>query len=198
LVDRGEFSVHTALYVLTLKSLFPDSFFVIRGNRECEDVNSIHGLLAEVIDTYGTKDLFSEFNEVFAVMPLSARINGDFLCVHGGNGPDLTEICQISQIPRPLVNCESPIVSALLWSDPHSGISIKPSIRCRGFEFGEIPLSQFLTANGLKLLVRGHTAIVEGVLFELNREIVTVFSISNYCNEKKRIIRSFGNKFERR
>jgi protein phosphatase len=182
LVDRGEFSIHTALYVFVLKVLFPDSFFVIRGNHEWEDVNSTHGLLAEVFDAYSGREVFDALNEVFAMIPIAARLNGGFLCVHGGIGPGLVSVRQIEEIQRPLTDCENTIVASLMWSDPMEGVEMRPSERCRGFEFGERPLAEFLAANGLKMLVRGHTAIADGVLYGLERKVVTVFSVSNYCN----------------
>jgi protein phosphatase len=184
LVDRGEYSVHTALYVLLLKALFPNHFFVIRGNHECEDVNETRGLLTEIVETYENKDLFGLLNEVFEMMPIAARINGEFLCVHGGIGPGLKRLDQISGIERPLRDYDDSVVQSLLWSDPREGLAFRSSSRSLGFEFGEAPLCDFLEANKLKLLIRGHSAIPDGVLFGLDRKVVTVFSISNYCNER--------------
>jgi diadenosine tetraphosphatase ApaH/serine/threonine PP2A family protein phosphatase len=184
LVDRGEFSVYIVLYAFAMKALFPGSFYLIRGNHECEDVNSIHGLLSEVIDLYHSDDLFHSINSVFALLPFAARLNGDFLCVHGGIGPGLVNLHQIESIDRPLKNCDDPIVVSLLWSDPNSEVEMQASPRGRGFEFGEAALTRFLEANKLKMLIRGHSEIVEGVLYAFDRKLVTVFSVSNYCDAK--------------
>jgi protein phosphatase len=185
LVDRGDFSVHTTLYVFTLKALFPKSFYVIRGNHECEDVNSIHGLLSEVMTFYGRNDIFLALNSVFEALPFAARLYGEFLCVHGGIGPELNDMAQIESIQRPMKNCDDPIITSLLWSDPNPDVEMRASRRGRGFEFGEAALNRFLEANHLKMLIRGHTEITEGVRYAFNHRLVTVFSISNYCDTNR-------------
>jgi protein phosphatase len=79
LVDRGEFSIHITLYLLTLKCCYPDSVFIIRGNHEFETVNASRGLKAEVVETDGSDGLFHAFNRAFSHLPIAARLNGDVL-----------------------------------------------------------------------------------------------------------------------
>jgi diadenosine tetraphosphatase ApaH/serine/threonine PP2A family protein phosphatase len=145
-------------------------------------VNASGGLLCEITTEYGTDDLFTALNLVFAQIPIAARVNGDILCVHGGIGPQLKTVQQISAIPKPLFAFSGGLADALLWSDPSSdGVVFRESPRGLGFEFGQRALSAFLDANGLRLLVRGHQVISEGVRFEMDRRLVTVFTISSYC-----------------
>jgi diadenosine tetraphosphatase ApaH/serine/threonine PP2A family protein phosphatase len=182
LIDHGGYSVHTCLYALALKALFPADFYIIRGNHEFRDINSTHGLLADVQAQYGSAELFESLNRTFALIPLAARVNGDILCIHGGLGPGLTTLGQIAAVQRPLVAADDVIVESLIWSDPNPGVTLRRSTtRMRGYEFGEGPVTEFLAANKLRLIVRGHEAIADGVKYQLNRKIVTVFSVSNYC-----------------
>jgi protein phosphatase len=181
LVDRGDFSVATALFVMVLKCMWPTSVYVVRGNHEFAEINGCLGLLAEVMEEYGDKEVYDEMNRAFSQMAMGARVNGTVLCVHGGLGPGLGSVKQIEEVKRPICESGDPIVEALTWSDPRSDATMRVSQgRGRGFEFGEVALANFLNRNELRLLVRGHQAITDGVKYELGGKVATVFSISNY------------------
>jgi diadenosine tetraphosphatase ApaH/serine/threonine PP2A family protein phosphatase len=184
LVDRGEFSVQTVLYVLALKAAFPCQFYVIRGNHESEEICGTHGLLAEIVEVYGNDQLFSEMVRAFGVIPLAARVNSELLCVHGGISPGLETVEQIRGITRPLRPADNAIADALLWSDPTANATAKRVPPARGFDFGEDVLGPFLERNKLRLLVRGHEAVKAGIVYGLHGKVVTVFSISNYCDRE--------------
>jgi diadenosine tetraphosphatase ApaH/serine/threonine PP2A family protein phosphatase len=181
-VDRGEFSVHTALCLFALKALHPASLFVVRGNHECEEICRTHGLLAEVVDVYGGDALFGAMVRAFDALPLAARVNGDVLCVHGGVAPELRTLAQIAQIARPLRTAESAAADGLLWSDPRDGATTRRAPPGRGCDFGEELLAAFLARNALRLLVRAHEAIRGGVEYRMGGRLATVFSVSNYCD----------------
>jgi protein phosphatase len=181
-VDRGEFSVHTVLYIFALKALHPDSFYLVRGNHECEEICQTHGLLAEVVDIYGSDALFAPIIRVFDSLPLAARVNGDLFCVHGGLAPENRTLAQISRIARPLRTAETAVADGLLWSDPRDGPTARRVPPRRGCDFSEDLLAGFLERNALRLLVRAHDAIRGGVEYRMGGRLVTVFSVSNYCD----------------
>jgi protein phosphatase len=176
LVDRGEFSVHTAVYVLLLKALYPDSVFVLRGNHESDDVNSTHGLLTEVAEVYEGREVFVALNEAFAEMPLAAIVNGEMVCVHGGIPRGMKTVAEIGEITRPVKPAENWKVEGLLWSDPGGGR------RGGRFDASEAEIEEFCVRNGVKRLIRGHSAILGGIEYSCGNRVVTVFSISNYCD----------------
>lgn len=182
IVDRGEFSLETLILIITLKHLYPDNVYVIRGNHEFSLLCTQMGFLAEINSTYKNSLIYSVFMELFSYMPVAAIINKQILCVHGGIGPEINSLDQIAAIQRPLEDYNQVIVNALLWSDPSDIIKFfHPSQRGMGYLFGETGLKTFLAENHMKVLIRGHECVTEGLDFKFNNELITVFSASNYC-----------------
>ncbi|CDQ91957.1 unnamed protein product [Oncorhynchus mykiss] len=84
-VDRGSFSLEVILTLFGFKLLLPDSFYLLRGNHETDNMNQMYGFEGEVKAKY-TAQMFTLFSEVFQWLPLAQCINGKVLV---GN-PDLT------------------------------------------------------------------------------------------------------------
>jgi diadenosine tetraphosphatase ApaH/serine/threonine PP2A family protein phosphatase len=187
MADRGPFSVHTTLYLLALKCCYPDSVYLIRGNHEFESVNSACGLKDEVFEIFGSKNVFAVLNSVFGHLPIAARLNDELLCVHAGIGPHFKTLDQLCSVPKQLFECYGGIADAVVWSDPIAAPNVlfKESSRGIGFAFGEKALTAFLESNSLRMLIRGHEALDDGVKFQFNGRIVTVFSASSYCGREK-------------
>jgi diadenosine tetraphosphatase ApaH/serine/threonine PP2A family protein phosphatase len=118
-------------------------------------------------------------------MPIAALINSDVLCVHGGLGPNFETVGQLRAIAKPIADFSEGIIDAVFWSDPTTDLGgiRKSVVRTRGYEFGAVAVREFLEANNLRLLVRGHSALLEGIRYQFDNKVVTVFSASNYCNQ---------------
>jgi diadenosine tetraphosphatase ApaH/serine/threonine PP2A family protein phosphatase len=183
-VDKGEFSVHTCLYLFALKCRYPRSIYIIRGNHELEEINTAFGLLAEIREDFRSTEIHAAFNQAFSFLPLAVRLNRDILCLHGGIGPDLVSLDQLAGLARPLVSAFSdPICDAVLWSDPNPDVDFRPNQkRNKGFEFGEKPLAEFLARNRLTILIRGHSFVQEGVRVAFHGSLITVHSASICCD----------------
>jgi hypothetical protein len=182
-VDRGDFSIHTTLYLLALKCRYPRSVYLLRGNHEFEDVNKIAGLFAEVREEYHAPDVYVALNRAFAYLPLAIRLNDDVLCLHGGIGPKFVSLEQLKTLCPPITTSTDPIVESIVWSDPNPDVLEFQANRKRnrGSEFGERPLTDFLSRHQLRTLIRGHSFVPEGVRFAFNNQLVTVSSASNHC-----------------
>ena len=181
-VDRGEFSMETLFLVYSMKCLFPDHVFMIRGNHEFKNISLNGGLFREVEHVYPKSDAFDVIVDSFQFMPLAARISNEILCVHGGLGPHLSRLSQIIELQRPIQSYEDPILCGLLWSDPSEKTdTFMSSPRGTGFVFGERAVRKFLKTNGLRLLIRGHECVKTGCSFKFHDQVLTVFSASNYC-----------------
>ena len=182
-VDRGSFSTECICLILALCVTYPKNVFCLRGNHELPEVNKVYGFYDEIMHIYNNDHLWNKFNEYFEYLPLAAIVNKEYFCVHGGITKNLT-IPYIRALQLPIHNISSTI-SDMLWSDPNDEIqAYKTNIRGCGIEFGFIFCANFLEANQLKGIIRGHQCIKEGVKLSPSMNVVTVFSSSSYSQDK--------------
>lgn len=179
-VDRGDFSVEVLLILYSLKFLFPDHIYLIRGNHESEPVTSFYGFKVECSRKYSQKVYF-KFNESFLYLPFAAIINKKYFCVHGGISQRTMNLEDLSKIKRPIDNDSSAAITDLVWSDPQKNArGFQKSDRGTGVLFNDQKLNQFLRRNNLELMIRSHEVCETGMEKPLNK-CVTIFSNSNYC-----------------
>jgi serine/threonine-protein phosphatase 2B catalytic subunit len=89
-VDRGDFSIEVLIYLFCLKINFPNEVVLLRGNHESRAMTEHFTFREEVLIKYDEdSELYDYFMEAFDAMPVSADVNGDYLCMHGGVSPDL-------------------------------------------------------------------------------------------------------------
>ena len=77
-VDRGSFSVECIFVLFGFKLLYPDSFFMSRGNHESENMNKMYGFEGEVKAKYSS-NMCELFTEVYNWLPLSHCLGGKVL-----------------------------------------------------------------------------------------------------------------------
>ena len=82
-VDRGSFSVECIFTLFGFKLLYPNHFFMSRGNHESENMNKMYGFEGEVKAKYSST-MVELFTEVYNWLPLSHCINSRVLVMHGG------------------------------------------------------------------------------------------------------------------
>jgi serine/threonine-protein phosphatase 5 len=182
-VDRGSFSVEVVTTLFAYKLLYPNSFFLSRGNHEGKQMNKMYGFEGEVKHKYDA-NVMTLFTEVFNWLPLYHTLNKKIFVVHGGlfqkDGVTLEELKQVERNQEPP---ESGLMSDALWSDPQPFNGRGPSKRGVGLTFGPDVTANFLDSNGLKMIVRSHEVKDEGYLVEHNGRLVTIFSAPNYCDQ---------------
>jgi serine/threonine-protein phosphatase 5 len=117
-VDRGSFSTEVVITFLAWKLLYPDAFFMSRGNHETVSMNKMYGFEGEVRHKYDSKCM-DAFTEVFNLLPLAHVINNKVFVTHGGlfnqENVSLDDIRKISRNSQPP---ESGLMSDMLWADP--------------------------------------------------------------------------------
>lgn len=200
LVDRGEFSIETVIIVFLLKIIYPKNVFLIRGNHEFSFLCQQSGFFNEVIDFYCEPSVFNACINTFSYIPLAAKIDGSYLCLHGGIGSNFTSLDSFKTLRRPIKDYDSEcFIDSVLWSDPTNKTEYyAPSTRGSGYLFGASAVSEFCEKNDIKMIIRGHECVKEGAEFWFDNKLVTIFSASNYCgyeNNKSAIleISSSGN-----
>ncbi|KAH0802240.1 Serine/threonine-protein phosphatase ppe1 [Histomonas meleagridis] len=180
-VDRGFFSVETFCYLAILKIKYPNNIYLLRGNHECRDVNHEYGFNIECQSRFGHEGPWKRFNEIFDLLPISAMVDTDIFCTHGGLSPDIKFVEQIPLLNR---RAELPMkgpLCDLTWSDPENVKEWAPNSRGAGYLFGQEITNQFCHINNLQLICRAHQLVMKGYQYHFNEEkLVTVWSAPNY------------------
>jgi len=208
-VDRGYFSAECVLYLWALKITYPNSMYLLRGNHECRHLTEYFTFKQECVIKYS--DLFYEnCVKSFDALPLAGLLNGQFLCLHGGIGPELRTLDDIRAIDR---FTEPPPYGAMcdiIWSDPHedygnertSEMYTTNSVRGCSFFYTYNAIVEFLTNNGLLSIIRAHEAQDAGYkMYRKNQatgfpSLITIFSAPNYLdvyNNKAAVLKYENN-----
>lgn len=180
-VDRGYYSVETVTLLVCLKVRFKERVFIIRGNHESRQITQVYGFYDECQRKYGNPEVWRYFTDLFDYMPLTALINEEIFCLHGGLSPSIDTLENIRNLDRVQeVPHEGPMCD-LLWSDPddREGWGISP--RGAGYTFGQDISEQFKHVNGIRLIARAHQLVMEGFNWSHDKNVVTIFSAPNYC-----------------
>ncbi|PRP84802.1 calcineurin A [Planoprotostelium fungivorum] len=207
-VDRGYFSMEVVIYLYAHKINFPNTFFLLRGNHECRHLTQYFTFEAECLHKYDA-DVYDLIMDSFDALPLSAVLNKQFLCVHGGLSPEIQVVDDIDKIDRFREPPDSGPMCDLLWSDPAEVYSASSSttfafndVRGCSYYVGYKATCDFLNRNNLLSVIRAHEVQDQGYRMHLKNErtgfpsIITIFSAPNYLdayNNKGAVLRYENN-----
>ncbi|KAM0682068.1 Serine/threonine-protein phosphatase PP2A catalytic subunit [Mitosporidium daphniae] len=180
-VDRGYHSVETISLLLALKVKYPACITLLRGNHESRQITQVYGFYDECVKKYGTPTVWRHFTDLFDYLPLTALIDDEIFCLHGGLSPSIETIDQIRTIDRVQEVPADGAMVDLLWSDPddRNGWGLSP--RGAGYTFGSDISQAFNTRNNLKMIARAHQLVMQGYNWSQDQAVVTLFSAPNYC-----------------
>lgn len=166
-VDRGMQGTEVLIKLFRMKLEEPENVFLLRGNHETVDMNIYYGFFEEIgFD----RDFLFEVSNIYEKLPVAAVISGHTFCVHGGiNGIESVDaITKEGAFPY-------------FWNDPSERPGISASSRGSTVkEFGPDIVDGFLETNGLKRIVRGHTAIRTGYEWWFDGKLLSLFSCPDY------------------
>ncbi|CAG8962180.1 hypothetical protein HYFRA_00005229 [Hymenoscyphus fraxineus] len=180
-VDRGYYSVETVTLLVALKIRYPSRITILRGNHESRQITQVYGFYDECLRKYGNANVWKYFTDLFDYLPLTALIDNQIFCLHGGLSPSIDTLDNIKALDRiQEVPHEGPMCD-LLWSDPDDRCGWGISPRGAGYTFGQDISEAFNHNNGLTLVARAHQLVMEGYNWSQDRNVVTIFSAPNYC-----------------
>ena len=99
-VDRGYYSVETVCMVVALKVRYPSRIVMIRGNHESRQITQVYGFYDECLRKYGTANVWKMFTDLFDYLPLTAVVDDQIFCLHGGLSPSIDTLDHIRQLDR--------------------------------------------------------------------------------------------------
>jgi serine/threonine-protein phosphatase 2A catalytic subunit len=175
-VDRGYYSVETVTLLVALKIRYPQRITILRGNHESRQITQVYGFYDECLRKYGNANVWKLFTDLFDFLPLTALIDNQIFCLHGGLSPSIDTLDNIRALDRiQEVPHEGPMCD-LLWSDPDDRCGWGISPRGAGYTFGQDISEAFNHNNGLTLVARAHQLVMEGYNWSQDRNVVTIFS----------------------
>jgi len=180
-VDRGYYSVETVTLLIGLKVRYRDRITLLRGNHESRGITQVYGFYDECLRKYGSANVWKAFTDLFDFLPLTALIENQIFCMHGGLSPSLGSLDTVRALDRFQEVPHEGATSDLLWSDPDDRTGWGISQRGAGYTFGMDVTSQFCHKNNLKLISRAHQLVMEGYNWSHEKNLVTIFSAPNYC-----------------
>ena len=183
-VDRGENSIESIIVLYSLKLLFPEHIFLLRGNHECEAVTRNYGFKDECFGFFKKKRTYKRFCQSFTHLPLAAVVNDETFCVHGGLSPSIRFVSEIEEVVRkPVTDIGRSVAEHFLWGDPcNKTTGFADSPRGVGFLFGADKVDEFLDDNDLKRIIRAHEYCADGMHMRLEN-CLTIFTCCDYCGK---------------
>jgi len=180
-VDRGNHSVRTVTLLMCLKVRYRERITLTRGNHESRQITQVYGFYDECLRLYGNPNVWKMFTDLFDYLPLTALVEKQIFCLHGGLSPSIDSLNHIMDQDRVQeVPHEGPMCD-LLWSDPDDRCGWGISPRGAGYTFGLDVSENFNHTNGLTLVGRAHQLVMDGYNWTHEKNVVTIFSAPNYC-----------------
>lgn len=179
-VDRGQFSMEVITLLLALLNIFPDHFFLLKGNHEMPFINQNYGFLQEITKVYGNATVWQQINDVFSFLPICAIINHSIFCVHGGISSSIQSYEQLLTLRKSNLSPDDAIMD-FLWSDPTCKTKLyQNSGRGKGHEYGIDVTKEFLSRIKCQRIIRAHQTVAKGVVSCFDGMVITVFSSSQF------------------
>lgn len=208
-VDRGYFSIECVLYLWSLKLNHPTTVFLLRGNHECRHLTEYFTFKTECKIKYSER-VYDACMDAFDCLPLSALMNQQFLCVHGGLSPEVHNLDDIRKLDRFKEPPAFGPMCDLLWSDPledfgnekHNDHFSHNSVRGCSYFYSYAACCEFLQHNNLLSVIRAHEAQDAGYRMYRKSQatgfpsLITIFSAPNYLdvyNNKAAVLKYENN-----
>lgn len=187
-IDRGRRSPEVLYTVCLLKTRFPQSVILMRGNHEAPDEFPFpsHDFPFRIMDLFGQSQSMALYHQrilpFFHALCLSVVIEDCFFIVHGGvptqlpyDGTEAMETLSNAQANH----MTRQTMEEILWNDPRESIldngNFERSRRGIGRHFGRSVSQTWLRRLGAKVILRGHEPC-EGYKINHQGLVFTIFT----------------------
>lgn len=194
-VDRGDFSLECVILLSCYKVLYPETFYMLRGNHESRHLTDHFTFKSEVLAKYHDEEMYEIIMDVFDALPLVAIMDNQFFCTHAGISPDIETLDDIIKIDRFDEIPNSGIFCDLVWSDPTEDFNTAKKVtflpnKTRGvsYSYGYSGVKEFLQKTGLLAIIRAHECQKNGYrMYKKGKEsqfpvVISIFSAPNYAS----------------
>lgn len=72
----------------------------MRGNHESRQITQVYGFYDECLRKYGNANVWKFFTDLFDYLPLTALVDGQIFCLHGGLSPSIDTLDHIRALDR--------------------------------------------------------------------------------------------------
>jgi len=169
--------VKNVLYLLCLKTLYPDKIYLLRGNHECHELlpYSPYELPIEIDRIWGREhltEIHDQFIKIFSLLPLYILTSNGLFASHSGF-PKNQDTSKVSY------KDETSILETL-WGDPNEFASYRGPISPKT-NYTKQEFTEFMGRLGTKVMLRGHDYAMNGYSIYDDR-LLTIFSSRRYMN----------------
>lgn len=86
--------------MLLLKVRYRERITILRGNHESRQITQVYGFYDECLRKYGNASVWKYFTDLFDYLPLTALVDGQIFCLHGGLSPSIDTLDHIRALDR--------------------------------------------------------------------------------------------------
>lgn len=73
---------------------------ILRGNHESRQITQVYGFYDECLRKYGNANVWKFFTDLFDYLPLTALVDEQIFCLHGGLSPSIDTLDHIRALDR--------------------------------------------------------------------------------------------------
>ncbi|KAI1726915.1 calcineurin-like phosphoesterase domain-containing protein [Ditylenchus destructor] len=171
----------TLFLLIALKVKYPNHIYLLRGSNEDSEVLQAQGFITELEKRGGTKKVWDAVQTCLQSLPLAAILNDNFLCIHGGIGPQLMKygITRLRNVCRPP---RSSVDTAITMECQWASYRFRELTKGDGSPvFVESDVNKFCKDNNLRMIIRSRQVVSNGVL-NLPERMLTVWSAASYLD----------------
>lgn len=87
-----------AIFIFQVR--YRERITILRGNHESRQITQVYGFYDECLRKYGNANVWKFFTDLFDYLPLTALVDSQIFCLHGGLSPSIDSLDHIRALDR--------------------------------------------------------------------------------------------------